>query len=684
MPRIDASNLRNVALLSHSGAGKTSLSEALLYNVKAITRIGNVEDRNTVSDYEPEEVKRGSSVQTALIACSWDNYKVNFLDTPGYDDFLGEVVSALRVVESAAILVAATSGVDVGTERSWDLCEARGLPRGFVVNKMDRENASFARTVADIQATFGSKCVPFQLPIGEAQGFKGVVSVAQPPAEIPAEVAGDFEAARERFIEAVAETDDALADKYLEEAMLTDQEIMAGARAAIHNGQLVPILASSATQNIGVAEFLEMTQEFLPSPEEGLKPVMLDASGKESDFEIDANGPLIAFVFKTTADPFVGKLSVFRVYRGTLTSNSEVWNSVRNQAERIGQLYLPRGKSQENISEVVAGDIGAIGKLAATVTGDTLCVRDNVVTFEPVEFPVGYYSVAVSPATKADLDKMSISLSRIVEEDPSLRLSRQADTSETVLTGLGDAQIEVAIDKIRRKFGADLQVRLPRVPYRETITRVTQSEYRHKKQSGGHGQYGHVLLRLEPLERDQGLEFGSEIVGGRVPREYIPSVEKGVVKSMEEGVLAGFPVVDLKAVIYDGSYHDVDSSGVSFEIASSQALRKGMSEASPILLEPIVKLTVTLPETYTGDVMSDLNGKRGRILGMNPQGKYTIIEAEVPQSEVQRYAQDLRSLTQGRGSYRLEFDHYEPVPPNIEQRVIVEAKRVKEEEKVYR
>jgi elongation factor G len=682
MPRIDASNLRNVALLSHSGAGKTSLSEALLYNVKAITRIGNVEDGNTVSDYEPEEVKRGSSVQTALIACSWDNYKVNFLDTPGYDDFLGEVVSALRVVESAAILVSATSGVDVGTERSWDLCEARGLPRVFVVNKMDRENASFARTVADIQATFGSKCVPFQLPIGEAQGFKGVVSVAQPPAEIPAEVAGDFEAARERFIEAVAETDDALADKYLEEAMSTDQEIMAGARAAILNGQLVPILASSATQNIGVAEFLEMTQEFLPSPEEGLKPVMLDASGKESDFEIDSNGPLAAFVFKTTADPFVGKLSVFRVYRGTLRSNSEVWNSVRNQAERIGQLYLPRGKSQENISEVVAGDIGAIGKLAATITGDTLCVRDNIVTFEPVEFPVGYYSVAVSPATKADLDKMSISLSRIVEEDPSLRLSRQANTSETVLTGLGDAQIEVAIDKIRRKFGADLQVRLPRVPYRETITRVTQSEYRHKKQSGGHGQYGHVLLRLEPLERDQGFEFGSEIVGGRVPREYIPSVEKGVVKSMEEGVLAGFPVVDLKAVIYDGSYHDVDSSGVSFEIASSQALRKGMSEASPILLEPIVKLTVTVPEAYTGDVMSDLNGKRGRILGMNPQGKYTIIEAEVPQSEVQRYAQDLRSLTQGRGSYRLEFDHYEPVPPNIEQRVIVEAKRVKEEEKV--
>jgi elongation factor G len=682
MPRIDASNLRNVALLSHSGAGKTSLSEALLFNVKAITRIGKVEDGNTVSDYEPEEVKRGGSIQTTLIACAGDQYKVNFLDTPGYDDFVGEVLSALRVAESAVILVAAPSGVDVGTERSWDLCETRGLPRMFLINKMDRENASFSRTVSDIQGTFGNKCVPFLLPVGEAHDFKGVVSVIHPPAEIPSEVADDFQAARERLIEAVAEADDSLADKYLEGAELTDQEIVSGARLAILNGDLIPILASSATQNLGVNEFLNIVREFLPSPLEGKKPVMLDASKQEIDFDVDPSGSLAALVFKTTADPFVGKLSVFRVYRGTFTSNSEVWNSTRNQSERIGQLYLPRGKSQENISEVIAGDIGAIGKLAATVTGDTLCSRDNQVSFERIEFPVGYYSVAVAPATKADLDKMSTSLARIVEEDPTLRLSRQAETAEMVLTGLGEAQIDVAVDKIKRKFGAELRTRLPRVPYRETITRVTQSEYRHKKQSGGHGQYGHVLLRLEPMERDQGFEFGSEIVGGKVPREYIPSVEKGIVKTMEEGVVAGYPVVDLKAVIYDGSYHDVDSSGMSFEIASSQALRKGMTEASPILLEPIVKLTINVPEAYTGEVMSDLNVKRGRILGMTPQDKYTVVEAEVPQAEVQRYAQDLRSLTQGRGSYSMEFDHYEPVPQNIEQRVIQEAKRAKEEEKV--
>ena len=682
MPTIDAGNLRNVALLSHSGAGKTSLCETLLFNTKAVNRIGRVEDGNTVSDYEAEEVKRGGSIQTTLISCSWDRYKANFLDTPGYDDFFGEVVSALRVVESATILLPAPSGVDVGTERSWEQCDQLGLPRVLLINKMDRENASFSRTVADIQGTFGNQCVPFQLPLGDAQDFKGVVSVVHPPADIPAEIADEFELARERLIEAVAEADDELADKYLEGEELTDEEIINGARMAILSGSLVPILASSATQNLGVEEYLDFVREFLPSPEEGIKPEMTSNSGEAVEYTADSSGPLAAFVFKTTADPFVGKLSLFRVYRGTFKSNSEVWNSSRNQAERIGQLYLPRGKSQENIAEVGAGDMGAIGKLAVTVTGDTLSVRDNQVTFPGIQFPKGYYSVAVAPATKADLDKMSTSLARIVEEDPSLQYSRDANTGDSLLTGLGDAQIEVAIDRIKRKFGADLLLRMPKVAYRETITRVTNTEYRHKKQSGGHGQYGHVLLRLEPAERDNGFEFGSEIVGGRVPREYIPAVEKGVVKSMEEGILAGFPVVDLKTVIYDGSYHDVDSSGMSFEIAGSQAFRKGMADASPILLEPIVKLTVNVPEAYTGDIMSDLNGKRGRILGMTPEERYTVVEAEVPLSEVQRYAQDMRSLTQGRGSYRLEFDHYEPVPANIEQRVIDETKRLREEERV--
>ncbi len=678
---MDANSIRNVALLSHSGAGKTSLCEAVLFSTKAVTRQGRIEDGNTVSDYEPEEIKRGGSIQTTLIAATADDCKINFLDTPGYDDFQGEVVSALRVVEGAAILVAAPSGVDVGTERSWSLCESGKLPRLIVVNKMDRENADFNRNVADIQATFGRQCVPFQIPIGEADSFRGVVNVADPNADVPADAADGVDAARERLIEAAAESDDELADRYLSGEELTAEEIEAALRSAVLRGELVPILAASATESIGVAEFLAMIRSYLPSPVDGVKPRLTRAgSGEEVPCEPDPGAPLAALVFKTTADPFVGKLSLFRVYQGTIKSNSEVWDASQSQSERVGQLYLPRGKNQENLTEVAAGDIGAVGKLSSTITGDTLCTRDYQVTFEPIRMPVGYYRVAVSPASKADLDKMSMSLSRIVEEDPSLQMSRNATTSETLITGLGDAQIDVAMDKIKRKFGAELRVKLPRVPYRETITRTTQTEYRHKKQSGGHGQYGHVLLRLEPMDRDQGFQFGSEVVGGRVPKEYVPSVEKGVVKALDEGSLAGYPIVDLRAVLYDGSYHDVDSSGMSFEIASVQALKKGVSEASPILLEPVMRLTVTVPDSYTGDVMSDLNGKRGRILGMSPENRVTVIEAEAPQSELLRYAQDLRSLTQGRGSYSMEYGHYEPVPNNLEPRVIEEARRLREED----
>ena len=678
---MDANSIRNVALLSHSGAGKSSLCEAVLFSTKAVTRQGRIEDGNTVSDYEPEEIKRGGSIQTTLIAANGDGYKANFLDTPGYDDFQGEVVSALRVVEGAVILVDATSGVDVGTERAWNMCESANLPRLIVVNKMDRENAEFERNVADIQATFGRHCVPFQVPVGQADSLKDVLNVADPNADVPADLSDEVEGARERLIEAAAESDDELADRYLSGEELTAGEIESALRGAVLKGELVPILCSSATVSVGVAQFMDMIRSYLPSPMDGVKRSLTKAGSDDAvAYEADPSAPLAALVFKTTADPFVGKLSLFRVFQGSIKSNSEVWDASQGQSERVGQLYLPKGKNQENQAELTAGDIGAVGKLSSTVTGDTLCARDNQVTFEPIVMPVGYYRVAVSPASKADLDKMSLALSRIVEEDPSLQMSRNATTSETLLTGLGEAQIDVAIDKIKRKFGADLRVRLPRVPYRETITRTTQSEYRHKKQSGGHGQFGHVNLRLEPMDRDQGFQFGNEVVGGRVPREYIPSVEKGVVKALDEGALAGYPIVDLKAVLFDGSFHSVDSSGMSFEIASIQALKKGVSEASPILLEPVMRLSVTVPDSYTGDVMSDLNVKRGRILGMNPQDRVTVIEAEVPQSELLRYAQDLRSLSQGRGSYSMVYDHYEPVPANLEQRVIEEAKRLREDD----
>ena len=679
---MDAKDLRNVALLGHSGSGKTSLGEAALFTTKATTRMGTISDGNTVSDFEPEEVKRGSSIQTTLLSIVDADAKINFLDTPGYDDFLGEVVSALRVVEGAVLVVAAPSGVDVGTERSWNMCEAAGIPRMFVVNKMDRENANFARNVSDIQASFGRQCIPFQVPLGDAQEFKGVVSIINPPADIPAEIADEVAAARDRLIEAAAESDDELADRYLSGEELSVDEVISGVRTAVLAGELVPILAtSSAPEARGVEEFLETTRSFLPSPVDGKKASLLKGT-EAAEYEVDPAAPLAAFVFKTTADPFVGKLSVFRVYQGSVKSNSETWNSNKEQSERIGQLYLPKGKNQENVNEITAGDIGAIGKLSSTVTGDTLCSRENSVSFPKIKQPVGYFRMAVTPASKDDLDKMSMALNRIVEEDPTLQFSRDANTSESLITGLGDAQIDVALEKIKRKFGADLRVKMPKVAYRETITKITNSEYRHKKQSGGHGQFGHVLIRLEPQERDQGFEFKTEVTGGRIPKEYIPSVEKGVTKGLDEGSLAGFPLVDLKAVLYDGSYHDVDSSGMSFEIASVQALKQGVGDANPVLLEPVVKLSVTVPDAYTGEVISDLNGKRGRILGMNPDNGVTLIEAEVPLAEVQRYAQDLRSVSQGRGSYSLEFDHYDQVPANLEPKVIEDAKRAKEAESV--
>ena len=677
---MDAKDLRNVVILGHTGSGKTSLSEAALFHTKAITRLGTITDGNTVSDFEPEEIKRGGSIQTTLVSIMNGDTKINFLDTPGYDDFLGEVVSAIRVVEGAAVVVSAPTGVDVGTERAWKMCDAAQIPRMFVVNKMDRENANFAKNVADIQASFGRKCIPFQVPVGEANEFKGVISIIDPPSDIPEEVVADVESARERLIEAAAENDDELGDRYLNGLEISHEEIIAAIRTAIRTSNLVPILATSSSPNaIGIDELLQTTQSFLPAPTDGQPPDMLN-SVHPVEYSTEPAGPLAAFVFKTTADPFVGKLSVFRVYQGTIKSNSEVWNSNREHSERIGQLYLPKGKNQENVSEITAGDIGAIGKLTETLTGDTLSTKDNPVSFAKINQPVGFFRMAVTPASKDDLDKMSMALSRIVEEDPTLHFSRDSNTSESLITGLGDTQIDVALEKIKRKFGADLRVKMPKVPYKETITKVTNSEYRHKKQSGGHGQFGHVLIRLEPQERDEGFAFATEITGGKVPKEYIPSVEKGVIKALDEGSLAGYPLVDLRAVLYDGSYHDVDSSGMSFEIASIQALKQGLKDAQPVLLEPVVSLHVKVPDSYTGDVISELNVKSGRILGMTPDDGITQIDAEVPLAEIQRYAQDLRSVSHGKGTYTLEFNHYDQVPPNLEVKIIEDAKRDKLEE----
>ena len=664
MPSPEVEHLRNIVLLSHNGAGKTSLSEAALFTSKATTRMGEVEDGNTVSDYEPEEVKRGGSVQTSLIPCQWKEHKLNFLDTPGYDDFLGEQVSALRVADAAIIVVAAPSGVEVGTERSWSLCQERELPRMFLVNKMDRENADFGRTVEQLQERFGRQCAAIQLPIGTQQDFKGVIDLLNASADVPAELEAEVNSAKESLIEAVAETDDALATKYLEGEEITNEEMLEALKKGILAGQIVPVLAGASTQNMGITELLDAAVNYLPSPTEsqpdGLSP--------------DPDAPLVAQVFKTTADPYVGKLSFFRVYQGTFKSDSQVWDANTEETERVGQLFTIQGKNQEQTPSVIAGDIGAVAKLASTNTGDTLCQRDNARILNTYQFPVGNYTMAVNPKSKADVDKMSGSLSRIVEEDPSLKLTREPNTSEMLLTGLGDAHLDVTISKIQRKFGAEITLQIPKVPYKETITTLAQSEYKHKKQTGGHGQYGHVLLRLEPLDRGEGTQFATEIVGGAVPREYIPAVEKGVNRAIVEGVVAGYPVVDVKVVLYDGSFHDVDSSGISFEIAASHALRDGVNSGNPTLLEPILKMSITVPDAYTGDVIGDLNSKRGRILGMIPQGGVTVIETEVPQAEVLRYSIDLRSMTQGRGSYTAEFDHYEDVPQHISQKVIEQIK----------
>ncbi|MBI4233666.1 MAG: elongation factor G [Chloroflexi bacterium] len=674
--------LRNVALLSHNGAGKTSLAEALLFSTGGISRMGRVEDGNTVSDYEPEEIRRRSSIQLAVVPCVWNEHKITLLDTPGYLDFLGEALSALRVADAAVLVVSAVAGVEVGTERMWGYLRERSLPCILFINKMDRENADFARTLASIHGTLGKHCVPLQLPVGAAQDFKGILNLLPAPQEAPKELAAQVAQGHDHLAEAAAETDDSLATKYLEGEALTDEEILAALKRAVAQGKLVPVLAGAATQNIGSKELLQAITQFLPAPtERPLVEATIPSNGEKVVLK-DGSGPLVALVFKTTADPYVGKLSYLRVYSGTLGSNSEILNPNKGQTERIGQLFIPRGKSQEPVPSLVAGDIGAVAKLSATATGDTLAQKDRPLLLGGVPMSAPVYTMAVFPKSKADLDKLGTALHRLCEEDPSLRFSRVAETSEMLLSGLGDTHIEMAVQRAQRKFGVNIVLQIPKVPYRETVTSTTSLEHRHRQQSGGHGHYAHIFLRLEPLPKGSGMEFAEEIVGGRVPKEFIPYVEKGVRRACAEGVLAGCPIVDVKAVLYDGSYHDVDSAGMDFDIAGYFALKKAMQQASPVLLEPITLLRVTVPDPTTGDIMGDLNSKRGRILGMTPQGDgTTLIEAHVPQAEVQKYALDLRSMTQGRGNFSVQFDHYEEVPAHLAQRILDQAKREKEEAK---
>jgi elongation factor G len=680
--------LRNVSLIAHSGAGKTSLTEAMLFNAGAINRLGKVEEGNTVSDYDPEEIRRKTSVNTSVTPWEWQGCKVNLLDTPGYADFVGEVKGALRVSDAAVVLICAASGIEVGTELTWQYADELKLPRLAFINKMDRENASFQRTLEQMKAKFNPTFVTMQLPIGSQATFTGVIDLlsmraflsdGKKEAEIPAELREEAQAMRQQLVEAAAEADDELIVKYLDGGELTPDEIQNGLAKAIASGKVVPVFCGSATQNIGARLLQDAIVRYLPSPADSEAKAKLVKDNSEQVLKPSAVGPLAVLIFKTMADPYVGKLTYFRVYSGALQSDSRALNANKGEEERIGQLFFLSGKEQTPTKEVAAGDIGAVAKLQTTGTGDTLCDKDHPLMLPGITFPHPVAFAAVSPKTKVDLDKMGSALARLVEEDPTLVVNRDADTGETVISGMGDSHIDIAVRRLQQKFGVEVVTAPPMVPYKETITKTVSVQGRHKKQTGGRGQFGDIWVRFEPLERGAGYEFADEVFGGHVPRNFIPAVEKGMREALDKGVLAGYPATDFRSALYDGSSHQVDSSEIAFKLAAHLAFKKGMEEGGPILLEPIMKVTIVVPEGFMGDVLGDLNTKRARVLGMEQQRGNSIVHAEVPLAEMQRYAADLRSMTQGRGYFTMEPTRYDQVPTHIAQTIVEQAQKEKEE-----
>lgn len=650
MAALATSQIRNIVLAAHSGAGKTTLADAMYYKTGAVNRRGRVDDQTSLSDYEPEEQDRGSSIQMAILPCEWREHKINVLDTPGYPDFRGDMLSAMRVADAAVLVISAPSGIEVGSIQAWQAAEDAKLPRVIVVNKLDRPETNFDEVVSEIQEAWGRTCVPVQSPEGSGEDLTGISNL----------LIGDIEDMPEELVEAIAESDDDLMMMYLEGEELTADDLGEGLKAAIASGAVIPIFATAADSEIGVDHFLDAIVDLLPAPSDELSEGVTD----------DTPAHLI---FKTSADPFVGKVSYLRVYGAPLMPNSQLATGAKGDSERVAQVYSAVGKELNVVDTAIRGDIAAVTKLQEAATYDTLCSRDNMVELGGVELPAPIFALAVSPESQSDLDKMASSLTRITEEDPTLRLERNAETGELVLHGLGDIHVEMAIQRIARKFEVALKTSLPKIAYRETIMANADVDYKHKKQSGGSGQYGHVLMRVAPSGPDGGITFSSSVVGGNVPREYIPSVEKGVRNAASQGVLAGFPVVGIDVELYDGSSHSVDSSGVAFEIAGSMGFKQAMRDARPQLLEPVLKVDVMVPDETAGDVMGDLNRKRARISGMEPLGNgFTVVKAEAPISTMQRYAADLRSLTQARGSFSVEIDHYEAVPPQDTDRVIAQ------------
>lgn len=681
--------LRNIGLISHSGAGKTSLGDAMLYVSGAVKRLGKVDDGTSVFDYDPEEVKRKTTITTSVAPCQWKDTKINIVDTPGYFDFVGEVKSCLHVVDTALVVVCATAGVEVGTENVWTYAEENNLPRFVFINKMDRDNANFAKVFQSLKDQFGDKITAVTIPIGAESSFRGVIDLVKMKAyiydggavkeeDIPADMQDEVESYREALIERAAETDDELVMKYLEGEELTTEEVATGLRKGTIDGTIIPVFCGSVVKNIGIDKLLDGIVDYAPSPLD-VPPVVATNKKNSETIDIKATDSFFsAQVFKTMADPYVGKLTLFRVYSGSLSSDSSTYNASKDATERIGQIFVMNGKEQIAVDSVNAGDIAAVAKVQVTGTGDTLCDKDNAVVFPAIEFPESTLFMAVQPKAKGDEDKIGSGLARLAEEDPTFRSEKNVETGQTLIYGMGELHLEIILNKLIKKFGVDVELITPKIPYRETIKGKTQVEGKHKKQSGGRGQYGHVFLELEPLPSGQQFEFVDKIFGGAVPKQYIPAVEKGVVETMQQGVLAGYPVVDVKVTLYDGSYHSVDSSEMAFKIAASMAFKKGMMEAKPVLLEPIMKVTVTVPEEFMGDIMGDLNKKRGRILGMEPVGNKQVITAEAPLAEMFKYAIDLRSMTQGRGAFTMEFARYEEVPEHLAQGIIEAAQREEE------
>jgi elongation factor G len=685
MTTYKSDELRNVVLLGHGGSGKTSLAEALLFNTGAVNRLGRVDDGTSVADWDDEERRRRMSINMSLIPCEWQGHKLNVIDTPGYMDFVGEVISAIHVADAAVVVLDSVGGVEVGTEQVWHLADQRELPRLAFVNKMERENVDLDGVLAQISAKLGVTAVLIQLPIGTQAEFNGVVDLISQKAylgdkgtegPIPDDMADAVEEARMILVEAAAEGKDELMEKYFEEETLTEDEIRQGLKARMAQRDLVPVLCGSATMNLGASPLMQAIVQFLPSPVDAA-PYMArnPATGAEVQLQADSAGDLAALVFKTLADPFVGKLSYFRVYSGTLESDSRMRNSRTGGEERVGQIYIMCGKEQEPIARIPAGDIGAVAKLTDTQSGDTLCDLGTPLLLTSPVYPNPLYSVAVSPRTKADAAKISPTLTRLSEQDPTLTWRQDRSTRETILSGMGDTHINVAIRRMDEAFGLGLDTAIPRVPYHETITKSSSAQYRHKKQTGGAGQFAEVHMRVEPLERDMGFEFAWEVVGMNVSKTFSTSIEKGVKAVLEQGVVAGYPVVDVLAAVYDGKEHPVDSKDIAFQIAGREVFKLAVKSAGPVLLEPIYVYTITVPEEYMGDVLSDLNTRRAQVQGMDQVGDNSIVTALVPLAEMQRYVSDLRSITQGRGVFTLEFAEYQQVPGHLADQIIAASQR---------